>query len=73
MLQFQKEIAESEVKMNRWTLALIGQIVGIIFFTSSNEFNGTRNINDVALIVGFGLPYALIGFVLGYVVEKYKK
>lgn len=59
--------------MNRWILALIGQIVGIILFTNSEHFYGTRNINDITQIIGFGFPYAVIGFVLGYFLEKIKR
>jgi hypothetical protein len=58
--------------MSRWTLAGIGEFVGVIYFTASTEFYGISNIGDLAHMLGVGLPFAFIGFIVGYVIDKKK-
>ncbi|MCD8523943.1 MAG: hypothetical protein LRY72_17020 [Saccharospirillaceae bacterium] len=58
--------------MNRWNMAGIGEFVGVLFYTASQEFYGIRNISDLAFMLGFGLPFALIGFVIGMLLERKK-
>lgn len=59
--------------MNKWIFAGIGEFLGVILYTTSDEFYGVNTINDLAEMVGFGIPYALIGLVIGIIVEKMNK
>lgn len=59
--------------MNKWALAGVGEFVGIILYTASDEFYGVGGFSDVAQMIGFGLPFALIGLLLGAVLFKKKE
>jgi cytochrome c biogenesis protein CcdA len=58
--------------MNKWTYALLGEIIGIIWFTSSDEFYGTHSVSDAAYLLGTGVPLALVGLGVGYFLERRK-
>ena len=57
----------------KWTknLAIIGQIVGMFIGTTKNHYWMTSSA-DFAEIVGFGVPYAIIGALIGLIVDIYK-
>jgi hypothetical protein len=59
--------------MNKWTWAGIGEFVGVILYTASDEFYGVNGIVGVAQMLGFGIPFALIGLLIGSVVSKKSK
>ncbi len=59
--------------MNRWIFAGIGEFIGVIIFTTTDDFYGANNIADVAEMIGFGIPFALIGFLVGIAFEKFAK
>lgn len=59
--------------MNKWIFAGIGEFVGVILYTTSSDFYGVSTVNALAEMLGFGIPYALIGFVLGMIVDKFNK
>ena len=58
--------------MNRWIFAGIGEFIGVIIFTSSSDFYGVSNVGDLAYMLGFAVPYALIGFIVGHFIYRNK-
>lgn len=59
--------------MNKWIFAGIGEFVGVILYTTSGDFYGVSTVVDLAHMLGFGFPFALIGFVIGIIVNKFNK
>lgn len=59
--------------MNKWIFAGIGEFIGVILYTTSGEFYGVSTAADLAQMLGFGIPFALIGFVIGMIVDKFNK
>lgn len=58
--------------MNKWVMAGIGEFVGVILYTSSDEFYGVRTVPDLATMLGFGIPFALIGLLLGIILNAFQ-
>ena len=59
----------------RWTknLAITGQVIGILLGTSQNNFYGVHNIGDFVWLLGHGIPFAIIGAIIGLVVDYFAK
>ena len=60
--------------MKKWTknLAIGGQIIGMFFGTTQNSY-WMNSIADFANIVGHGIPFAIIGTLIGLVVDYFVK
>lgn len=56
--------------MNRWVYAGIGEFFGVILFTTRDEFYGVDTAGDIAEMIGFGIPFAAIGYGIGVLIEK---
>lgn len=57
--------------MNRWILAGLGEFIGVIVYTTRDEFVGANSMGDIAQMLGFGIPFAAIGFGIGFAVVKF--
>jgi hypothetical protein len=57
----------------KWTknLALVGQVIGMLLGTSQDNFYGLHDIADFAGLLGHGVPFAIIGTVIGFFVDYY--
>jgi uncharacterized protein YqgC (DUF456 family) len=58
----------------KWTknLAIGGQIIGMFFGTTQNSY-WMNSIADFANIVGHGIPFAIIGALIGLVIDYFAK
>jgi len=61
--------------MKKWTktLAFAGQFIGMLLGTNQEYFYGLHGINDLAMLVGYGIPFAIIGLLFGLVVDYFLK
>jgi hypothetical protein len=59
----------------KWTknLAIAGQIIGMFLGTSQDGFYGLHGINDFAFLVGAGAPFAIIGALIGLILDYFCK
>jgi hypothetical protein len=57
----------------KWTLRIfiVVQIIGMFFGTSQPNYYGTRNAADFAMLVGWGLPFAIVGAIIGFFIDLY--
>ena len=59
----------------KWTknLAMVGQVIGMLLGTSQDNFYGMHSIADFAGLLGHGIPFAIIGAIIGLVVDYFAK
>jgi hypothetical protein len=59
----------------KWTknLAITGQVIGMFLGTSQDNFYGLHGIDDFAFLLGAGIPIAIIGAVIGFVLDYFIK
>jgi hypothetical protein len=57
----------------KWKFAGIGWVVGVLFYIFSDEFMGLNNVDQIAIMVGVGIPFAFIGLIVGLVIAKLRK
>jgi hypothetical protein len=59
----------------KWTkkIAIAGQVMGMLFGTSLDNFYGMHSINDFAFLFGCGIPFAIIGALIGLVIDHFAK
>ena len=59
----------------KWTknLAITGQVIGMLLGTSQDNFYGMHSIGDFAGLLGHGIPFAIIGAIIGLVVDYFAK
>ena len=55
----------------KWTknLAIVGQVIGMLLGMSQDHFYGVHSIADFAGLLGYGIPFAVIGAIIGLVVD----
>lgn len=56
----------------KWTknLAITGQVIGMLLGTSQDNFYGMHSIADFAFLFGSGIPFAIIGSVVGLIIDS---
>jgi hypothetical protein len=59
----------------KWALrlAIAGQIIGMFLGTTQENFYGVRSLTDFSFLFGHGIIYALIGSIIGLVVDYFVK
>lgn len=59
----------------KWTknLAIVGQVIGMLLGTSQDNFYGMHSVADFAGLLGHGIPFAIIGAIIGLVVDYFVK
>jgi hypothetical protein len=59
----------------KWTtnLAIAGEVIGILIGTSLPNFYGMHSISDFAYLFGVGIPFAIIGALIGLVIDYFVK
>lgn len=48
-------------------ITIIFFIIGLILSTTADDFYGVNSIFDLARMIGFALPFALIGLLIGFI------
>ena len=59
----------------KWTknLAISGQVIGMLLGTSQDNFYGIHSVGDFAFLFGNGIPFAIIGSLIGLAVDYFFK
>jgi len=59
----------------KWTksITIAGQVTGMLLGTSQDNFYGMHSIADFAFLFGSGIPFAIIGALIGLVVDYFVK
>jgi len=61
--------------MKKWTktLAFAGQFIGMLLGTNQENFYGLYVLDDLAMLVGYGIPFAIIGLLVGFFIDYFLK
>ena len=59
----------------KWTknIAIAGQVIGMLLGTSQDNFYGMHSVSDFAFLVGAGIPFAIIGAIIGLILDYFSK